>query len=212
MIDDQRTCVGFLHVLFCFQFRACAASVLLRLEKPVSSEVLLGSTRQKLSSAGGSILQLADISSPVPLLHCVLFQYDGVGSFGLFTGDDSQPTAPIFVGGLLESWSLFRPKIAIFAGILERCPLLASIPRPVNILDSPCASWASPFFSASLSCSLIRFLSGSCLLFATHRLIEKRQICSVSLSFILRFCSGHLPFVVAPLLFVRLVSFIPPLR
>ena len=56
------------------------------------------------------------------------------------------------------------------------------------------------FFAASLSCSSeIRFLSFSCLFFATHRLTERRLF-SVSLSFIFRFGSGFPALAVTPLL------------
>ena len=82
-------------------------------------------------------------------------------------------------------------KDCLFAGILERCLLLAPIPRPVSILDSRWPSGASPFFSASSSCSRkIRFSVRLMPRFARLKQTKRQRSLSVSLSHTLRFCSG----------------------
>ena len=98
---------------------------------------------------------------PVPMLYRVLIHHDGDGSFlhafDIIAEGDQQTTAPAFVDGLFESFYSFFQTLS-YRRYPGWCLLLAPIPRPATILDKRCASRASPFFCASLSCSR-RFVS-----------------------------------------------------
>ena len=113
--------------------------------------------------------------------------------------NDSQTIAPAFADGLAQCFFAFSSEHFLPAGILERCLLLAPIPRPASILDKRWASRACRFFRASLNCSpRIRFLFFWCLFFC-HAQIDAFFL--VSFSFILRlfFFLGS-PLLVATLL------------
>ena len=159
--------------------------MVLRLQKPESSEVLLEcSTRQTPSSAGASTLQLASISNPCApaVSRCGPLQSGSFfHAFDLIAEGDPQTIEPAFVDVLLEGfWSFLRTLSC------RRClgMVSSSCSHPTSSQHPRQAMWL-------LSCSpKTRFLSFSCLFLSTYRLIERRQISSVSPSFILRFCSG----------------------
>ena len=112
---------------------------------------------------------------PHSLRACPVF----FNAFDFFTVNDPQASAPLLLMGCLRLLHCFIQRLS-FAGILDWCLLLAPIPRAANIQNSRCASRASPSFGAPLSWSpMIRFMSFSCLFFATHKLIERRLMFSV---------------------------------